>query len=148
MAYCTVADIQSRFKNLPIDTGTAIKTAQVQGLIDQYSASIDARIAKMYVVPVDTSSATSAAQVLKLVCIYLVVAELEPIVGQTVAKEGGNYVKSRDRVLYDQAEDMLADIETGKLELVDATRKTSNTFVSGNVSASVCAVFKKDRTQW
>lgn len=139
-AYCTVSDIEDRFKALTISTTSAVNTTKAQALIDQYSAFIDARISKVYSVPV---SGIEALKVLKLVCVSFVVAELEPIVSQAVGEK-----KGREDTMFKSAREMLSDIESGRLELTDATLRSTDSVSSGNVAGGVCPVFKKDRTQW
>jgi phage gp36-like protein len=146
MAYCTVTDISSRFKSLLISSDTAVTTTEVEGFIDQYSALIDGRIGKRYVTPVDPSDSPISTAILQLICIWFVVAEVEPIVGQAPVKDSKG--ESRQKTFHEMAEDALAKIESGQTMLPDAEAVSSNTLSSYNVTNSVEAVFQKCRRQW
>jgi hypothetical protein len=135
MAYCTVTDISSRFKSLLISSDTAVTTTEVDG-----------RIGKRYVTPVDPSDSPISTAILQLICIWFVVAEVEPIVGQAPVKDSKG--ESRQKTFHEMAEDALAKIESGQTMLPDAEAVSSNTLSSYNVTNSVEAVFQKCRRQW
>jgi phage gp36-like protein len=140
MAYCTISDVQGYYKNLEVGASTAVTTAKLQAMIDGHSATIDARIRKLYETPVD---AEEALKVLKPLCCKLVVVDLDPILGQAKADD-----KHPRAALYaKQAEDLLRSIETGATDLEDATKKGS-TIAPATSSARATPVFEKDTRQW
>lgn len=57
MAYCTEAQVQGEFKDLPITTTTALKTGQIAEFIAEADALINAIISVRYQTPVTTGDA-------------------------------------------------------------------------------------------
>lgn len=140
MAYCTISDVQGYYKDLTIGASTAVTTAKVQALIDGHSATIDAKIRKLYETPV---TAEEALKVLKPICCKLVVSDLDPIVGQAKPDDKA----PRAKLYADQAAAALQDVATGATDLEDATKKGS-TVAPSSSSARATPVFEKDTRQW
>ena len=57
MAYCTEAQVQGEFKDLPITTTTALKTGQIAEFIAEADALINAIISTRYQTPVEDGDA-------------------------------------------------------------------------------------------
>jgi|GEM_PF-5012482 len=140
--YCTVSDIEGWFPGVTFSTSTKIKLAKVESLIERHSATIDNRLSKAYTVPITGEYSLS---VVKEICEYMTIADVNDIVKQGLGKHSDRQNPTDYRKL---AEDKLAAIISGKVELTDANAKESYDFYSYNYSNDVEATIDKDKEQW
>jgi len=144
MGYCTTTDITNRFKNLTLlVSGDGMTVAKVQALIDDTAAVIDARVGKAYETPV---TGTEALKILKQVNIWLVIPDVQHMLGQVATAKDER--AGREKTYAEMGESHLRQIESGQLDLSDATRKSTSTFSSGNVNAGTEPAFLKNTRQW
>lgn len=146
MSYSTAAVIVNRLKELSISSTTAFSTTKATQHITEYSARIDARIAKRYQVPV--TGGAGALAVLQAICTDFVVADLLDFLSEAGNAENKKEMHTRAEDLRARAERDLTMVETGQMSLSDATTVTSSTFRNSNVPNGCGPVFKKDRRQW
>lgn len=71
--YCSVADVQSRLTNYEITATSSLTTTQVLAFITTISASMDARLRRMYTLPITN---TEDLQLLNGICADLTTSEL------------------------------------------------------------------------
>jgi phage gp36-like protein len=145
MAYATEAEIESEFKNLTIDTGTAITTATVATYLAQADAEINSRLGVKYETPI---TGTESLVLIKMIEIWLVKDRVQ----KAMKVKTGIEKSSQDLGDADyrkQALDLLADLASGKVALSDATLKDSSGGVKSYASSnSVENIFKVGVTQW
>ena len=146
MAYCTVDEISSEFKNIDFTaSNAAISSAEVASFITQEERAIESRIAGVYEIPVTGSHSTS---VVKLMNILMVKSRVQDILyiktGQEKTDQGNTAVELRERV-----DAMIKDITERRLILTDATLANSAVGASSyNGSNSITPTFEKGSTQW
>lgn len=151
MAYATVGDIQSEFREISFDddSGDAISEAEVTEFIDQEEAIINATISNRYEVPV---TGAESLKILKMISIAYVAYRVAKIlnlkddlpipkgfVPQTL-NEGSAFVK---------AQKQLMAIQSGKIILNDAVaRSTGQGVKSYNAENSISSLWERDKKQW
>ena len=142
--YCTVANVEAKIKGTTFSATTVVKESEVEEFIAYNSAYIDGRLNTVYEVPI---TGAGALLIMKKICLCLTVPEVQEILGQGLGrlKEGEKDTKESCPA---QAFEMLNQIETGELELPDATAKTANDFYNSNVADGREPTVKKDETQW
>lgn len=144
MAYCVNTDVQAEFKDIDITSGTAkISSAKIDEFILQADAYINAKIGLRYIVPV---TGTLSLKLLKMLSIWLVASRVSKILqikNSVVENETG------EKSLEDRALEMIDDISKGKLNLEDATLKSSGAGFSSYAQANNLGyTFKKGEDQW
>lgn len=145
MAYCTAAQVQAEFKDLPVDSDSAISATDLGQWIEEFDAVIDSYVGVRYVTPV-TGDASLA--ILRMIEIWLVKSRILPILSVKTPEDktkqdpdGPGY--------YKKAMDMLTQIKKGQLPLLDATSTGSGSrMTSYNKDLTVTREFKKDRANW
>lgn len=121
MGYATTDNVQAQYMGIDFSvTGAKITAAEVQSMIDDYSALIDARIGTLYHLPITN---TSDLRLLKLVCIKLVVCDIDGIIREKLPDKK----LARKRDVCTEASDLLHDLTSGKLNL-------NSTKIQGSVS--------------
>ena len=142
-AYCTAADIASRLKGVEeFTTTTSPKLADVEAFIATASALIDSRVSGKYEIPV---TGEGSLEVLRAVCVNLVLAEVEDIAFQGLSRiSDGSHRIDRRKI----GGDLLESIASGKMSLPDAAAKTAHDFANSNVEAGREFTIKKDEVQW
>jgi phage gp36-like protein len=149
--YALVSDIQAEYKELPLTDSTAVKTAQVQSFLDQASAYINSKVGMRYVLPIP-DAATGALNILKTICIFIVVERLKPILKIDTGASGGKGNQSPAATdLKKQADKMLDDIANGLTDLAvhgAILKSTGEGADSYNRRAGVTGTFKKGTDQW
>lgn len=143
MAYCERKDIQSMYKDITFSVNTKVTKKEVEQFIDDWSQQIDARISKRYTTPV---TGTKSKLVLKQVCIWFVVAQVDEILNQGKSIKRENFIRSMDYVK--RAESQLKSIEKGITELSDAAAVSSEIFRNYVVDNNITSTIKKDSVQW
>jgi len=143
MAYCSVTEVASEFKDISFDADSSITETEIEDFIDQESAFIDAKIAEKYETPV---TGTSALLVLKKICIAVVAYRAKLILA---VKTGEDSVDQETRANYQMVSKMISDIAAGKTVLSDATRATAHDgFASYNSDQLIEPVFDVTSQQW
>jgi phage gp36-like protein len=122
VAYCTDTDISSEFKAITFSSTSAVTDTEVDGFIDQASATIDGIIASKYEVPVTGSA---SLLVLKMICIWIVKARILSILSVKTPQDKTKQDPDGPTLLK-QAMDMLKAIKKGDLILTDATASSSD----------------------
>ncbi len=147
MAYCTSAEVEADFKDLPFSTTTNVKTADVEQFITEADALIDSYVGMKYVVPVTASA--SALALLKLYSRSLVADRIKNIleVKQATNKDANQNVRSG--LSTSDVLKLLKAIGAGEVTLAGATElASSGGFFSNNYADSVAPVMEKDTKQW
>lgn len=141
--YCSVNNLEKWLPGVDFSTDTKIKETEVLEFISGHSATIDSRVNALYNTPI---TGTSALLVVKKICEYMTIADVGPIVIAGFGDRGENatpidYAK--------KASDMLDKIESGELDLTDASKRAgANDFYNYNVENSITPKMKKETTQW
>lgn len=147
MAYCTVPEVASDFKNITFNANSTVTEDEVSSFIDQESAFIDSMICSVYVVPV---TGTQALLLLKKIAIALVADRVRHVLytktGQDNKDQDTKGLKSLSR---DPRGD-LKKIQDGTLKLGDAVELTSNIGFDTGTDVPGCdhRVFDVTRQQW
>lgn len=147
MAYCTVAEVESDFKNLDFKTNTLVTSADVTQFITEADALINSYVGMKYEVPV--AGGSGALGLLKLFSRTLVADRVKKILE---VKQVQNTAANQDvRGAYSTRDVIkaLEQIKKGELSLEGASPLVSGGgFYSNNYANGVDPVFKKDERQW
>ena len=145
--YCTTADVQSEFKNLQLDTTTAVSTADVSGFITQAEALVNSYAGNRYLLPIDSGS--EGFQILKMISIAIVADRIRAIM--EVKTSGKDAAQTVRRLMDSKAIlQMLKDIYSGDIELVGGVALINNgsPLYSENVAQNVKPFFRMNKNQW
>lgn len=145
MAYATLAQVQSEFKNLSIGASTPITTTEAERFIEESDALIDSYLSRRYEVPITGSN---SLKVVREISIMLTAHRIKEILrvktGDSKADQDG-----RGNSLHSRAMNLLKDIVKRKLNLTDATAATADDGVSSYVSSNdVPFIFERGTDQW
>lgn len=148
MPYCTNDDVIAEFKSLDLTSSSSILTEdKVDEFISQAGGEMDARFASKFVVPI---TATASLEVLKQICVWLVVDRCQKILDLKIpfpSKEGQAPRPARGP--RQDALDLIDAIMDNKMQLIGATLVSSNGGISSrNVSHNQRHQFHKNREQW
>lgn len=148
MAYSTLAEIQSEFKNTTFSSTTNVTDSDVNSFILQADALINSYVSKRYQLPIDTGS--EGFQFLKMLSCGIVAERVRAIleVKQATNKDGNQ--NPRRPLDMKNIMDMLKDIASGKAPLVgcDLVGSSGTGLYSENDANMVEPEFKKGSTQW
>jgi len=150
MGYCTVADIKSDFKGIEIEaTGTSITVDEAQDIIDQTSAYIDGRIGIRYAVPVEDCAGSSAALILKTICLFFCAERVKNILEVKTGSTQHESDKKQAANFSRTPKDDLDRIVAGELLLADAPLLNSTGGVTSyNSENCIYAVIDTTKQQW
>lgn len=144
MAYSTVANIQSEFKSLVVNSTSSVTTTEVEDFIAQSDAYIDSKLGLIYQTPITGAVALLVA---KQLSIWITTQRIKNIMqvktGFTETDQDSN---SDFKKL---ADDMIADILAKKMTLQDATLLSSGDGVkSFTVDNDIVSTFDATEKQW
>lgn len=144
MAYCTIADVSSEFKDTEFDANSAVTNTELTAIIDEESAVIDSYVGMRYVVPVTN---TTALLVLKKLCKLMAADRVRGILGvKTPTQE---YSSEEKRQYVRGAIDDLKDIAAGRVNLPGATLLSTDGGVSSfNTDTCYKNKFDVGKQQW
>lgn len=145
MAYSTVAQVASEFKNITFSATTSITESEVERFIDESDALIDAKLSQVYVTPV---TGTVSLLVVQQISIWFSAQRVRDI---QMLKTGQNNTNQLDggKRLDDMAMERLDQILDDELPLPDATLlQASGAVKSYNASNNISGIFKRDSQQW
>jgi len=146
MAYCTVDDIKADFRNIVFSATSALTITEVEALIDEESAYIDARISGRFITPV---VGTASLLVLKKICIFLVSCRVRSVLEIKTNITNKNQSRESNCTEKRNPEKMLNDIAKGNLILPDAELISSEDGIcSFNVDNNVQPFFNTQKQQW
>jgi hypothetical protein len=121
MSYCTVREVASDFKNIVFDsTSSSVTEAEVQAIIDQECAYINARICHLYTTPVLEGTSPVSFMVLKRINIFLAADRVRHILFTKTGRDKSDQDTKGLRSLSRNPKTDLMDIFKGKLKLGDA----------------------------
>ncbi len=155
MAYASNTDVAAEFKALAaaggFTTSTNVTAAQVDEWCTRASNYIDAKIAGKYSTPVLVADSPNSFSLLKDICVLLVVPRVAAVLnlktGDDKTSPKGNQSDWKKR-----AEDMLVEIQSGKMKLSDATLATSadgvESFTNDNSDTLQPPTFTKKGDNW
>lgn len=142
MAYCTVADIEQRYATKTFTSSTTVTTEDVQDFIDDNTALIDARLNSVATTPLTNAQ---DLKVVKKICVFMTLADIEPILNKPVADDG----KERKVIDYGaKAEKLLSSIISGEIAIIGNESLSSELFHNSNIVAGREPTIKKDCEQW
>ena len=147
MAYCTLTEVQSEFKNVTFTATSLVSDSDVNAFILQADALINSYVSKRYDLPIDIAS--EGFQFLKMLSCGIVAERVRSIleVKQATNKDGAQ--NPRRPLDMQNIMSMLKDIASGKAPLVGVIAPSAGLGVySENVANSIEPEFKKGSTQW
>lgn len=150
MGYCELEDIKADFKGIEFNANTSVTPDQIDEIIDQESAYIDARVGLKYLTPVESSTYPDAAKLLKRICIFRVSERVRNILeiksNATQQRESDEkYKDNRVRTFNDD----LDLIVKGLMVLKDVPLLSKNgSFNIFDTDTSSCHVFDVTKDQW
>ena len=145
MAYSTVANVESEFKDIDFSASTTITDTEVTAFISEADALIDATIDNRYVVPV---TGAASLLILKTISIWLVKARILSILSVKTPQDKTKQDPDGPTLRKDALK-MLEMISKGQLTLVDATLvDTEGGMTSYLMDATIQKQFKTNRDQW
>lgn len=145
MAYTTVDNVASEFKNISFSATTSITTDEVTRFIDEADAYIDGRLDNIYVTPV---TGVVSLLILQQISTWLVAQRVKDIQALKTGNDTTNQDGSEKR-LDKKAMELLEQIIKDELQLPDATAVKSGGGVSSyNARNNIKPIFKRDEQQW
>lgn len=146
--YCTTSEVISEFKNLVVDTTTAISTADITSFIAQAEALINSYVSNRYILPID--SGAEGFQILKMIEIAIVADRIRKImeVKQLSSKDA---VQSVRGLLDSKAIlKMLEDIRDGDIAIIGGSPliNSGSTLYSETDAIGAKPFFKRNVRQW
>lgn len=145
MAYSTVANIESEFKDIDFSASTTITDTEVGVFIDEADAFIDASIDNRYEVPV---TGAASLLILKTISIWLVKARILSILSVKTPQDKTKQDPDGPTLRKDALK-MLEMISKGQLTLIDATLvDTEGGMVSHLMNETIQKQFKTNQDQW
>jgi len=152
MSYAAPTDVEALFRKLSTTkTDTAVTTAKIQDWLDNASAMIDARIGKLYRLPITSGSNPQSFKILKQIEAFMVAGIVDDILNTyTQADKKPMWEKRASLILDSYApEDCKKDCEPASL-LPDAeylgTSVQKGTFKANNTTSD--PIFKKGANNW
>ncbi len=148
--YCTKAEVASDFKGIEFKaSGGAITNDELDAIIAQETAFIDARVGVKYVTPVVEATYAEAFLVLKRICIFRVSDRVRNILEiKTGITQKDSDEKAKENAARQYNKD-LVDIAKGLLVLKDVPLLNSQGSVSSfNVDCDIEPLFKTTNQQW
>ncbi len=145
MSYCAAADVQAEFRELKIDSGSTLSTAQLTAFIAQSDAEIDSALAVKYQVPI---TGTQALLIVQMLSVWLT---KDRIKGKLELK-GGADAKTNQELGIDYRKKAMEELKAyaaGTKKLVGATYATTadgvRSFTNDNSTPNIFDVGTK---QW
>jgi hypothetical protein len=147
LAYSTVSEIESDFKDLTFTTTSNVKTADVTQFIVEADALINAYVGTVYTVPLTAGEGLS---LLKLLCRSLVAARVKRIMEVKQDKNTDpNQAVIGVLLSPSQVMKILTDIQASVLKLDGGELlSSSGGFYSANDTNDVSPTIEKDTKQW
>jgi len=144
MAYCTEAQVQAEFKELPITATSALKTAQIAEFIAEADSMLNAIIGTRYVVPV---TAGNALVVMRMLSRALVANR---VAGVLAIKTGVDKINQEaSRMKTEEVLKMAREIAAGKIDFAGASSALTNGGVDSYTSSNdVERTFNRNTKQW
>lgn len=154
MAYATVSDIESEFKNLSVSLGEdALSASEISEFIEQEEAVINATVSNRYEIPV---TGTEALKIMKSISIAYVAYRVATILN--LKKDVSVLLSVKDKFIPQElnqgskfkiAKKQLEAIQSGRLILIDATARSLEQGVkSYNAINSITPLWERDTKQW
>lgn len=144
MAYSTVAQIESEFKNVDFNANSAVTDTEVGDIISQTDAEIDARLGVKYIVPI---TGAVSLLILRTISTYITCARVSKI----IEVKTGESDKDQPRRIEERATaiKMLNEIVEGKMLLSDATEISTRGGVrSYTYENNIESTFDVTKDQW
>lgn len=150
MAYATVSDVESEFKDLDFSLANSkVSSAEVTTFIGQADAEITARISKKYTTPIVEADSPESFKILKMISVWIVADRVSDILEIKRVTSDEAKLAVRPESSARKARKLLDDIVKGDLPLVDATLASSHDgFKSFNVDNSIEHFFDATKQQW
>jgi hypothetical protein len=157
MPYATNTDVAAEFPALAANGGftttTRVTAAQVDEFCTRASNYIDAKIAGKYDVPVNVTASPNSFSLLKDICCRLVAARLAPIIGISTGDAKTTAAGGKSGSPKGQSpDDILAELQSGKMKLSDAVLATSadgvESYTDDNSSTLQPPTFQRKTDQW
>lgn len=148
MAYCTVAQVASMFKNVEFGAKSLITEAEVTEFIEESDELIDAYVAQQYTVPIVSGTSPKAFKLMRRLSRMLTAHRVQGIL-ETKNQTPELSQDTQGRSLEDLAMGVLKQIAAAKVSLSDATPQSSGGGISSyNVDNEIEFTFKVDTDQW
>ena len=122
MAYSTVDDIRSDFKDIVFNANSSVTEAEVSKFIDEETAFINSMICSRYQTPVVENDSPTAFLVLKRICIFLVSDRVRHVLYTKTGRDASDQDTKGLRSLSRQPRRDLEAIRDGKSKLADAVK--------------------------
>ena len=131
MAYSTVSEVASEFKDVEFTATTKVTDTEVLRFIDEAEALINGLVSCKYVVPILTGPSPESFKILRMVEIWLVADRVRQImqvkdISVTKVQQGTRGPNSKKAAM-----DLLKKICDGTLKLTDAVLASSSDGVTG-----------------
>lgn len=150
MSYCTVAEVQSDFKNITFSVDSSVTSDEVQAIIDQECAYINSRICHLYQTPIIEANSPNSFLVLKRINIFLAADRVRHIIYVKTGRDKSDQDTKGLKSLSRNPRKDLEEIFSGKVKLSDAI--SVDECIGFDVSADVrdCChqTFDVNKQQW
>lgn len=144
MAYATVANVTSEFKNITFSVSSPVTTAEVERFIEEADAHIEGVLSQKYVTPI---TGTTSLIIVRQISIWLVVQRVKDILAVKSGNQSAN--QEQGERLDNLAKDMLKDIIDENILLSDATLlDNSDGAFDYNSNNNITQTFKAGEDQW
>ena len=148
MAYATFSDIQSEFKDVTFSATTKVTQTEVENFITQQEASVNAKLSKIYEVPVVD---TTDIEVIKAIVIKCVKGRVATIL-ETKSPSIETDQQPSWLIMYREAKSELKSIVTGVMPLPNTPKVTENGGLESYGFSSKydknLPVFERGKPQW
>lgn len=111
-SYTTTKSIEGYYMGFDLDKSELVTKSEVKAWITEYSILIDTNLRRKYTLPI---SNVNDKVVLQLLVEKFVVGKLDGIMRQSASVEERKYLRNRE--LTKEANEMMADLISGKLQL-------------------------------
>lgn len=118
--YCTVDEVKADFKNLEITANSSVTIPEVEAIIEQECAYINARICSLYEVPVVEGTSPISFNVLKRINIFLAADRVRHVLYVKTGRDNSEQDTKGLKSLSRNPRKDLDEILNGKLKLGDA----------------------------
>lgn len=153
--YAAPADVAALFRDIEFDTDTAVTETEINDIIDEVEAEINAKMTRHYVVPVTgVESLKIMKKITRLKSAHMVktILEAREELSDKVMEVQTNLEKKADAMLDDIIptwDEKCCEWVDPRYELIDAERKQTSP-VSGNLFSSNTgtSVIKKGGNNW
>ncbi len=143
MAYASVEEVVSEFKDLEVGTGTSVTDSEIGRFIDEADAYINSKLGLVYQVPI---TAPEAFPILRMIEVYLIKARINSILE---IRSGQEEIVQNGINNAEVANKMLDNLVAGIMVLPGAIMITSKAGVSSySHENNIEHVFDVTRTQW